>query len=106
MTNTQSDLPKSGETITAYAKRLDAKGQRELFIRKALRTHFDLSIDETITACNALSNARNLELQSLRKRFPDLNENRFAWKISKTLTIPKEDALIWAQTIIAGEDKG
>jgi len=103
MTDHMTDTPDMGESKTAYGKRLQKEGQRELYIRKALREHFDLSIDETIRQCKALPKARLLELKELRKRFPDLNENRLAWKISKSLTIPKEDALKWAQTLTAKE---
>jgi len=97
------DKPNAGEDLATYTKRLEAEGQREIYIRKALRTHFDLKIDEAIAACSELSAARHLELKELRGRFPDMNENRLAWKISKTLTIPKEDARVWAQTLIAEE---
>ncbi|MBL4749857.1 MAG: hypothetical protein JKX71_04610 [Amylibacter sp.] len=103
MMDYQSDTPKQDETQKAYAKRLEAEGQREIYIRKALRAHWGLTIDQTILACAALPEARNRELQDLRSRFPTLNENRFAWKISKSLTISKQDALVWAQTILAAE---
>ncbi len=103
MSDYESDTPDTGESKTAYGKRLQKEGQRELYIRKALREHFGLTIDETIRQCKELPKARLLELKELRKRFPDLNENRLAWKISKSLTIPKEDALKWAQTLTAKE---
>jgi hypothetical protein len=105
MSDYQSDKPNAGEDKSAYGRRLQAEGQRELYIRKALRAHFGLGIDETIAICADLPKARLLELKELRRRFPDLNENRLAWKISKSLTIPKEDALVWAQTLIAKEGK-
>lgn len=103
MMDYQTDTPKKDETQKAYAKRLEAEGQREIYIRKALRAHWGLTIDETILACSELSEARNRELLDLRSRFPTLSENRFAWKISKSLTIPKEEALVWSQTILAAE---
>jgi len=97
------DKPDVGESAAAYGKRLQAEGQRELYIRKALRTHLELNIDEVIAICGKLPAARLLELKQLRGRFPDLTENRLAWKISKSLTIPKEDALVWAKKLIAKE---
>ncbi len=103
MTDYQTDIPKQGETQKAYAKRLEAEGQREIYIRKALREHLGLTIEEIILVCSELPEARNRELQDLRSRFPTLSENRFAWKISKSLTISKEDALVWSQTILAAE---
>jgi len=106
MTDFQENIPAAGEELAAYTKRLEAEGQREIYIRKAQRAHFGLSIDETIAACAKLSAARHLELQELRSRFPSLNENRLTWKISQTLTIPKDEARIWAQTIIAQEGEG
>jgi len=105
MSDYQLDKPNAGEDKSAYGMRLQAEGQRELYIRKALRAHFGLGIDETIAICADLPKARLLELKELRRRFPDMNENRLAWKISKSLTIPKEDALVWAQTLIAKEGK-
>ena len=105
MNGYMTDKPNTGESKLAYGKRLETQGQRELYIRKALRAHFGLTIDETIALCGELPIARHLELKELRRRFPDLNENRLAWKISKSLTIPKQDALIWAQTLIANEGK-
>ncbi len=104
MTHSNETTPLANEDQAGFVKRLEAAGQRELTIRRALREHFDLSVDEVIAACAGLSSARHLELQDLRARFPDLNENRLTWKISQSLTIPKEDARVWAQTIIAQED--
>jgi len=103
MMDCHSDVPKQGETQKAYAKRLEAEGQREIYVRKALREHWGLTVEETILACSALPEARNRELQDLRSRFPTLSENRFAWRISRSLTLSKEDALVWSQTILAAE---
>ena len=103
MNDHEMDKPNAGESKSAFGKRLEAEGQRELYIRKALRAHFGLSIDETIAVCADLTKARHLELKELRDRFPTLNENRLAWKISKSLTISKEDARVWAQTLIKQE---
>lgn len=101
-----TNLPNPTENQEVYARRLEKDGEREYTIRKALRDHFDLPIADVIAICSDLPTARNREIHDLRKRFPDLNENRFAWKISKTLTIPKEDALTWSQTILAAEGQG
>lgn len=106
MKNYQTDAPAPGEKLAAYVKRLEAEGQREIYIRKAIRAHFDLNIEDAIAACSDLSTARHLELTELRGRNPNLNENRLAWKISKSLTISKADALVWAKTIILDEGKG
>jgi hypothetical protein len=103
MSDFQTDLPKPDESQSTYAKRLESEGQRELYIRKALRAHFDLGIEDTIAACAKLPAARQRELQDLRKRFPDLNQNRFAHRIGKTLTIPKQDAQTWASRILSAE---
>lgn len=103
MSDHLTDKPTTREGLATYIKRLEAEGQREIYIRKAIMAHFDLKIDAAIAACSGLSSARHRELSELRARFPDLNENRFAWKISKSLTISKEDALIWAQTILLAE---
>ncbi len=104
MINYSENAPASGEDQTAYVKRLEAEGYREIYIRKALREHFDLPVQEVIQACAGLSVARELELKDLRARFPTLNENRLTWKISESLTISKDDARIWAQTILAQEE--
>lgn len=104
MINYTENAPVSGEDQPAYIKRLEAQGYREIYIRKALREHFDLSVQEVIKACAGLSVARELELKDLRLRFPTLNENRLTWKISQSLTIPKDDARVWAQTILAQEE--
>lgn len=103
MNDYQTDKPTSDEDVAAYVKRLEAQGQREIYIRKALKAHFGLDIQDIIAACAHLKRARRLELTALRARNPQLNENRFAWKISKALTISKDDALVWAQTILAAE---
>ncbi len=99
-----TNLPNPSETQEVYARRLEKDGEREYTIRKALREHYELPIEDVIAICADLPTARQREITDLRKRFPDLNENRFAWKISKTLTIPKEDALTWSQTIHAAEE--
>lgn len=101
-----TNLPNPSEGQEVYARRLEKDGEREYTIRKALRDHFDLPIDDVIAICGDLPTARQREVADLRARFPDLNENRFAWKISKTLTIPKDDALTWSQTILAAEGQG
>ena len=61
------DKPDVGESQAAYGKRLQTEGQRELYIRKALRTHFGLTIDEIIAICGQLPAARLLELKELRR---------------------------------------
>ena len=99
MTNT----PNPTETQAIYARRLEKDGEREYAIRKALKEHYELPIMEIIAICAELPAAREREITELRKRFPDFNENRFAWKISKTLTITKENALKWSQIILAVE---
>ncbi len=98
------NLPNPSESQEAYACRLESDGEREYTIRKALRDHYNLPIEDVIAICADLPTARQREIADLRTRFPDLNENRFAWKISKTLTIPKEDALTWSQTILAATE--
>ncbi len=103
MMDYQSDTPKQDESQKAYAIRLEAEGQREIYVRKALREHFGLTIEETILACAELPEARHRELLDLRSRFPTLSEKRFAWRISRSLTLSKEDALVWSQTILAAE---
>ncbi len=103
MNDFSSEKPRRNETPEKYALRLEKKGARELHIRKGLRAQFDIPMSGIIKACSVLSQARHLELLDLRERFPDLNENRFAWKISKSLTIDKEAALVWAQTILQSE---
>ncbi len=95
-----TNLPNPSEPQETYAKRLEKDGEREYAIRKALREHFETPIADIIAICNELPVAREREIADLRTRFPDLNQNRFAWKISKTLTISKEDALTWSQTIV------
>lgn len=95
--------PLKNETPQAYALRVEKSGAREIVIRKGLRAHFDMSMEDAIQVCSILSDARHRELLDLRARFPDLNENRLAWKISKSLTISKEAALVWAQTIQKAE---
>ncbi|KPU83987.1 hypothetical protein JI58_06410 [Marinosulfonomonas sp. PRT-SC04] len=103
MSDFMTDTPEANESELSYGKRLQKQGQRELYIRKALREHFALDINEAIAVCHKLPTARLLELKELRARFPDLNENRLAWKISKSLTLTKQDALVWAQTLIKKE---
>lgn len=105
MSDYETDTPKADETPAAYGKRLQADGQRELYIRKALRAHFGLEIEETIAICSKLPAARLLELKQLRGRFSDLNENRLAWKISKSLTLSKKEGLKWAHKIFVNEGK-
>lgn len=103
MTDYVTAPPRKDETPKDYALRIEKNGEREIVIRKGLRAHFDLSVNDAIEVCAILSDARHRELLDLRTRFPDLNENRFAWKISKSLTISKEAALVWAQTIQSAE---
>lgn len=103
MTNYVTASPRKNETPKDYALRIEKNGEREIVIRKGLRSHFDLSMNDAIDVCAILSDARHRELLDLRTRFPDLNENRFAWKISKSLTIEKDAALVWAQTILTSE---
>jgi hypothetical protein len=98
-----TNVPSPTETQEIYAQRLERDGEREYTIRKALGEHYNLPIAEVIAICAELPTAREREITDLRRRFPNLNINRFAWKISKTLTISKEAALMWSQTIFAAE---
>lgn len=102
-TDYAKELPKKDESVESYGARLEKAGARELYMRKALRTHFDLTLPEVIETVAKYPKARHRELIALRQRFPDLNENRFAWRITKSLTLSKKDALTWSQTILADE---
>ncbi|PCH96550.1 MAG: hypothetical protein COB84_04760 [Rhodobacteraceae bacterium] len=98
-----TDQPKTSEDQIAYAKRLEKDGQREIYIRKALREHFGLSIDEVIVLCAKLPKARKREIINLRERFPNLTEKRFVWRIVQSMTLSKDDAKRWADKIISAE---
>lgn len=102
-TDYAKEYPKKDESADTYGTRLEKAGARELYMRKALRIHFDMTLPEVIEAVAKHPQARHRELMVLRQRFPDLNENRFAWRITKSLTLSKEDALTWSQTILAAE---
>ena len=66
MSDFMTDKPNDNESELSYGKRLQKQGQRELYIRKALREHFALDINEAIAVCHKLPTARLLELKELR----------------------------------------
>jgi hypothetical protein len=94
---------RKGEKPIAFAARLEAQGERELILRKALRAAFDLEIKEVIEICANCPKARRREIEILRENHPTLSQSRFAWRIGQSMTLAKPDAKEWADIIFDAE---
>lgn len=88
-------LPASGETADAYCVRLVEDGHEEMWIRAALRTHFDMELSEFPAFFEKHPEARFRHLELLLEIRPDTSEYSFTRKVAKNLGISDEDALIW-----------
>ncbi|MGL6209222.1 MAG: hypothetical protein ACRC14_05255 [Paracoccaceae bacterium] len=84
--------PASGEARDAYAYRLQQAGHEEMFIRKALRFHFAMKIDELPALFVALEPARLRHIALLATLQPGRTDYSLARKLSKNLGISIEIA--------------
>lgn len=85
-------LPKAGETKETYSQRLQDQGYEEMFIRKGLRLHFSMQLDEFVDFFDDFKEARLRHLELLMELEPDRTDYSLSRKVSKNLGISKEQA--------------
>ena len=88
------------ETPAQYVLRLEVTDQRELYIRKNLRTNFNLSLKEAIEVCAILTKAREKEIEHLLAMTKKVGQQRVLY-ISKNLGISDAESEIWIAKIEA-----
>ena len=91
-------LPKTGETRETYCRRLNDQGLEEMLIRKGLRLHFSMKIEEFGEFFDDYKDARLRHLTLLLQRQPNRTDYSLARKVSKNLGISQERAEYWVNT--------
>ena len=84
--------PKSQETEHAYARRLEVEGYDEMFIRKAIRAHFSVGIQELGDFFEDYPLARMRHVAAVAKLRDYPSDRALAIKLSKNLGIEVECA--------------
>ena len=87
--------PKASEDKVAYCKRLEALGFEEMWIRSALRVHFDLPLDGFGEFFEQFEIARLRHLTKLNKLSPNHTHYSMTLKVAKNLGITRERAEYW-----------
>lgn len=85
-------LPKTGETQEMYCQRLQDDGHEEMFIRKGLRFHFAMPLEEFGDFFDNFKEARLRHMASLKQLAPNRTDYSFARKVSRNLGISQERA--------------
>ena len=93
-----TDLPPlKGESCTDYCARLEADGYDEMFIRKALRTHFQMSIEELAPSFDAFPLARFRHIAIILNLRPWREPAHLRRKVAKNLGLNQEEAADWIE---------
>ena len=98
-------LPQAGEYAESYARRLEIDGYEERFIRKALRAHFGMKIEEFAKFFENYELARLRHLHLLRTMAPDRTGYSFQRKVAKNLGVSEKRAVYWIERFLAAEAK-
>jgi hypothetical protein len=88
--------PRPSETTSAaYCARLEAEGHEEIFIRKRLAQHFNMSVDEMGDFFEGFATARLRHIALLSEMHPNRTEYSLVVKVSRNLGISREVAERW-----------
>lgn len=93
----QNMQPEPGEDTKSYCLRLEQDGHEEMFIRKALRMHFSMKIDEFGAFFEDYELARLRHLAMLKQIHPNRNSYSLKLKVRKNLGISEERANYWVK---------
>ncbi|WP_170791404.1 hypothetical protein [Ruegeria lacuscaerulensis] len=96
---TQSDyrvIPaQTNETSKEYAGRLQDMGFEEMFIRKALRYHFDIDTEQLPSFFEDFETARLRHISLIQRLKPQRTKRSMIMKIAKNLGCSDESAELW-----------
>lgn len=87
--------PKEDEDAKAYSHRLELDGFEETYIRKALRVHFLMNIEEFGRFFEEFELARLRHLTHLMDLDSGRNNYSLTKKVAKNLGVPEERAEYW-----------
>jgi hypothetical protein len=96
--------PATEEKRLEFCRRLETGGHEEMFIRKALKFHFSMKIEEFGDFFEDFEDARFRHLKLLDELEPNRNSYSFALKVSRNLGIPIERAEHWVRAFRSSED--
>ena len=82
-------------TSAAYCARLEAEGHEEMFIRKGVAQHFNMSVDEMGDFFEKFAAARLRHIALLSEMYPNRTEYSLVVKVSRNLGISREAAERW-----------
>lgn len=97
--------PCAGESAFDYCKRLEDLGHEEMFIRKAMRHHFGLAIEDMGALFNSFEDARLRYLTMVNRMTPNRSDYSLAKKVSKSLGISEELASKWVSRFREGGER-
>lgn len=90
-------IPEKGETQEMYCQRLQDDGHEEIFIRKGLRFHFAMPLEEFGDFFDNFKEARLRHVALLKQLAPNRTDYSLARKVSRNLGISQERAEVLVQ---------
>ena len=89
--------PEPGEDIITYCERLEDMGYEEMFMRKAVRSHFGLAISELPELFEKFELARLRHITAIKCLGLKYKRTRegFARKVAGNLGLSLEEAQLW-----------
>jgi hypothetical protein len=103
-TDYRSLPPAPKEDEHQYALRLQNAGFDEMFIRKALRFHFQMKIEEFPTFFEPFLQARLKYVRLLAALRPDQADSQLVRRVARNLGISAEGALRLVEEVNAGSE--
>ncbi len=91
----QEAIPNKDEDAIAFSRRLEIDGHDEMFIRIALRTHFNFEIGELGQFFEQFGQARLRHIALLTKIHPNRTTYSLEKKVAKNLGISEKQAKYW-----------
>jgi len=88
----RKETPLGSEKKEAYARRLEAEGQEEMFIRKALRAHYAMEISELSDFMTPYQDARLRHVRQLMKLRDYPSPQALYKKVSGSLDVSLDEA--------------
>ncbi|MDJ0613230.1 MAG: hypothetical protein QNJ29_06095 [Rhizobiaceae bacterium] len=85
-------LPLADESLEAYGTRLEREGYELMYIRKALRCHYELSLPEAVNATDQMATAKLRHIEWLLELFPSRSRKWMIKKISGNCDVSVKEA--------------
>ncbi len=93
----RDQFPQENEDRESYCRRLEADGYQEMYIRKALRCHFAMSIKEFGDFFEPFERARLRHITLLHRMHPNRTDYALTKKVQGSLEVSEERAAYWVK---------